>query len=405
MAERIGVSHRTIIALETEFRGRVDTLMKVMQVLRLKPTVHDVKEQSDHDPMALVADAAVLSVMDDAASKDQRYALIEADACKALRQMPTNIVDCIMTSPPYWQQRSYAAGGIGEDQTIDAYLRDLRAVFRQVHRILKPRGSLWINIDDTYHQKSMQGIPWRLVLGLIEDSGWLVRNDVIWSKTGGSLNRADNRMTHQHEHLFHLVKQENYYFDADAIRKEPTLARLDQNEIATATGLTQTACVKRISTNDALTETEKQAATDAVAAIFQDVANGQLHDFRLILRGSRVTHSDNPQTSARADRLVANGFYILKYDPRGSLASDVWEIAPDRSSGKDAHYAAYPTSLCHKPILATCPTNGVLLDPFVGTGTTLVAALQLGRRGIGIDLSHEYLDLASQRLSKASFQA
>lgn len=403
LAKRIGVSHRTVIALENEFRGRVDTLMKVMQVLRLKPTVRGLSEPTDNDAMALVADAALLSVLDDTASTNQRYALIEADAQNALRQMPASIADCIMTSPPYWQQRSYAAGGIGEEQTVEAYLTDLRAVFRQAHRVLKPRGSLWINIDDSYHQKSMQGIPWRLVLGMIEDSGWLVRNDVIWSKSGGGLNRSNNRMTHRHEHLFHLVKQEDYHFDADAIRQEPVLARLDQHEIATATGLTQAACIKRIEATEALSETEKQAATDAVSTIFQDIANGQLHDFRLVLRGSRVTHSDSPKASARAGRLDDHGFYILKYDPRGSLPSDVWDLAPDRSTGRENHYAAYPTSLCEKPILATCPAEGVVIDPFVGTGTTLVAALQLGRQGIGIDLSQEYLSIASRRLSRLGY--
>jgi site-specific DNA-methyltransferase (adenine-specific) len=403
MAQRIGVSHRTIVALENQFVGRVETLLQVMQVLRLKPTVRGIDEHAGHDPIAFAADAAIQSVVHDPSPKTQRYALIEADARKTLRQMPANIADCIMTSPPYWQQRSYAAGGIGEEQTVEAYLTDLRKVFRQAHRILKPRGSLWINIDDTYHQKSMQGIPWRLVLGLMEDSGWLVRNDVIWSKSGGGLNRAENRMTHRHEHLFHMVKQEDYYFDAATIRQEPVSARLDHGEIATATGLTEASCLKRIRAADALTDVEKQAACEAVAATFKEVADAQLHDFRLVLRGGRVTHSDSPQTSARADRLDDHGFYILKYDPRGSLPSDVWQLAPDRSTGRETHYAAYPTALCEKPIMATCPADGVVLDPFVGTGTTLLAALQLGRRGIGIDLSPEYLSLAKQRLSKLKF--
>ena len=404
MATKVSVSHRTIIALENEFLGRVDTLVRVMKVLRLKLNLRGVGEHSANDQIASVADAAIQSVLKVAPSTGPRHAMIEADAHEALREMPSSIVDCIMTSPPYWQQRSYPAGGIGEEQTVDAYLTGLRKVFKQAHRVLKPHGSLWINIDDSYHQKSMQGIPWRLVLGLVEDSGWLVRNDVIWSKSGGGLNRADNRMTHRHEHLFHLVKQEDYYFDADAIRQEPLLARLDGREIATATGLTLAVCLKRITAADALTAVEKQAASDVVTAIFKEVADGQLHDFRLVLRGGRVTHSDSPQTSARAGRLDGDGFYILRYDPRGSLPSDVWELAPDRSTGREIHYAAYPASLCERPILATCPQDGVVLDPFVGTGTTLVAALQMGRRGIGIDLSHEYLSLASQRLSKLGYR-
>ncbi len=257
MAERIGVNHRTIIALEKQFRGRVGTLMQVMQELNLKPTIRNISEQTDDFQTAIIADAAIQSVQGERATRTQRYALIEADALETLRQLPASLVDCVMTSPPYWQQRAYAAGGIGEEQAVGAYLMELRAIFKQAHRVLKPRGSLWINIDDTYHQKSMQGIPWRLILGLIDDSGWLVRNDVIWNKSGGGLNRADNRMTHRHEHLFHLVKQKDYYFDADAIRQEPNLARVHQDEIATATGLTQAACHRRISEACALTDNEK----------------------------------------------------------------------------------------------------------------------------------------------------
>lgn len=400
LAAKIEVNHRTIIALENEFRGRVDTLMQVLAALRLNPSIRGIDENTGNDGTAFAVDEAIRPVIEPGPTQGLRTTLIQADALEALRQMPSAIVDCVMTSPPYWQQRSYAAGGIGEEQTVDAYLMGLRAVFKQAHRVLKPRGSLWINIDDTYHQRSMQGVPWRLTLGLIEDSGWLVRNDVIWHKSGGALNRADNRLTHRHEHLFHLVKQEDYYFDADAIRGEPLLARLNGAEIATATGLTLETCLHRIAAAKELTNDERCAVSDAVHSIFDDVAAGRLHDFRMVLRGGRVTHSDSPQTSARASRLDDQGFYILKYDPRGSLPGDVWDLAPDRTKGRDTHYAAYPTSLCERPILSTCPINGVVLDPFVGSGTTLVAAQQLGRRGIGIDLSSKYLNIASERLKR-----
>jgi site-specific DNA-methyltransferase (adenine-specific) len=370
----------------------------VMRVLQLKLSIRGIDQKPRTDQLASDVDDALQSVLAAGRFDGPNHTLLKGDALEVLRQMPPAIVDCVMTSPPYWQQRTYEAGGIGEEKTVVGYLAGLRAVFKQVHRILKPHGSLWINIDDSYHQKSMQGIPWRLVLGLIEDSGWLVRNDVIWHKSGGALNRADNRMTHRHEHLFHLVKQENYYFDADAIRQEPRTARRANDEIATATGLTIAACYDRIRNASELSEAEQHSALDAVAKTFEEIADGKLHDFRLVLRGGRVTHSDRPQSSARAGRIDDQGFYILRYDPRGSLPGDVWDLAPDRSKGRDTHYAAYPVSLCEKPILATCPAEGLVLDPFVGIGTTLVAANQQGRRGIGIDLSAEYLTLAKERL-------
>ncbi len=397
MAERIGVSHRTIIALERDFTGRVETLLRCMHELKLKPILCNSRGVPDDGNYNRV-DVELQRVLIARADKAPQFALIQSDALDALRGMPSNIIDCAITSPPYWQQRAYEAGGIGEEQTVEDYLIGLRAVFQQVHRLLKPSGSLWVNIDDTYHQRSMQGIPWRLVLGLVEDCGWLIRNDVIWSKTGGSLNRSNNRLSHRHEHLFHLVKSEDYYHDHDPIRLAAKPARLDQPQIATATGLTLDACLERIAINDQLSDDEKSKASYEVRATFDEIAQGKLHDFRLVLRGGRVTHSDSQSISARASKLDQQGYYLLRYDPDGSMMGDVWNIAPDRSKGRSGHYAAFPEDLCDIPIRATCPPSGVVLDPFVGTGTSVVVAQKLGRHGIGIDLSDGYLDLARQRL-------
>ena len=398
IARRIGVSHRTIIALENNFSGRVDTLLRCLNELRLRPTLR----ASDGVPdvsWSAATDKDLLRVLNATPEMDPQFALIQSDVLNALRGMPSNIIDCAVTSPPYWQQRAYEAGGIGEEQTVEDYLKGLRAVFQQVHRLLKPTGSLWINIDDTYHQRSMQGVPWRLILGLVQDVGWLIRNDVIWSKTGGSLNRSSNRLSHRHEHLFHLVKSEDYYHDHDAIRLAAKPARLDQPQIATATGLTLDACLKRIAANEKLSDDEKNNASHKVTVTFEEIAQGKLHDFRLVLRGGRVTHSDSQSISARASKLESQGYYLLRYDPDGSLMGDVWNIAPDRSKGRSLHYAAFPEELCDIPIRATCPPSGVVLDPFVGSGTSLVVAQRLGRHGIGIDLSEEYLKLSAKRLA------
>lgn len=400
MAERIGVSHRTIIALEKDFTGRVETLLRCLHELKLRPTLRRSSDLPD-DRSYKGIDAELLRVLNAGPDTVSQFALIRSDALDALRGMPSNIIDCAITSPPYWQQRAYDAGGIGEEKTIEEYLSGLRAVFQQVHRLLKPTGSLWINIDDTYHQRSMQGIPWRLVLGLVEDSGWLIRNDVIWSKTGGSLNRSNNRLSHRHEHLFHLVKSEDYYHDTDAIRLAAMLARLDQPQIATATGLTLDACLERIAANNLLAEDEKDNASSEVRIMFGEIAMGKLHDFRLVMRGGRVTHSDSSSISARASKLDQDGFYILKYDPKGSMMGDVWEISPDRTKGRSAHYAAFPEALCEVPIGSTCPPSGVVLDPFAGTGTTLLVAKKMGRHGVGIDLSEQYLQIARDRLGLA----
>ncbi|WP_224825403.1 DNA methyltransferase [Cognatishimia sp. MH4019] len=399
LAKQIGVSHRTIIALENHFRGRLDTLTACLSALRLKPsliTTDRIKEPLSGDVMN---HNGLLSVLQSGEENDPNYALLQGDAHSTLSSLPSETIDCIITSPPYWGQRVYKAGGIGQEPTVEAYLKDLRAVFRQAHRVLKARGSLWLNIDDSYSNSSMLGIPWRLVLGMVEDCGWLVRNDVIWSKTGGSLNRSTNRLTHRHEHIFHLVKQPDYWFDDDAIRVPPALARLGAGEVATATGLTKSACLTRIDQADLLTDGQRHAARSSVTNAFDDLAHGRLHDFRLVIKGqNRTTHSDEQSSSSRAERLDRDGFYILRYDPKGSMPGDVWYLSPERSTGRTAHYAPFPETICDIPLKATCPIGGIVLDPFVGTGTTLVAAQRLGRSGIGIDLSKSYLDTTSDRL-------
>ena len=127
----------------------------------------------------------------------------------------------------------------------------------------------------------------------------------------------------------------------------------------------------------------------------------KLSDFRMIIRGQqRTTHSVSAKVSGRAKELQERGFYFLKYHPKGSKPSDVWDILPEDTQRREGHFAAYPADLCKMPILATCPPDGTVLDPFCGTGTTLVVARALGRNGIGIDVSKSYVELALERLKE-----
>jgi site-specific DNA-methyltransferase (adenine-specific) len=118
----------------------------------------------------------------------------------------------------------------------------------------------------------------------------------------------------------------------------------------------------------------------------------------MIIRGQqRTTHSDKENVSGRAKELLAKGFYFLKYHPNGRKPADVWDILPEDTQRKELHFAPYPVDLCRIPIAATCPEGGIVLDPFCGTGTTLLAARNMRRRSIGIDLSSQYLEFAAER--------
>src|SRR5262249_13175548 len=147
-----------------------------------------------------------------------------------------------------------------------------------------------------------------------------------------------------------------------------------------------------------LSEEERRAAYSALEDVLDEIRAGKLADFRMIIRGQqRATHSDSEQVSGRARELQAKGFYFLRYHPEGSKPGDVWDILPEDTQQRESHFAPYPVELCRVPILATCPEGGVALDPFCGTGTTNLAARELQRKSIGIDISPTYLAIAAER--------
>lgn len=321
------------------------------------------------------------------------------DSFHVLPELPAGSIDFCMTSPPYWGQRQYDAGGMGlEDSPLD-YVKNLSNICYEVQRVLKPTGSFWLNIGDRYENKELLGIPWRVALTLIEKQGWILRNSVIWHKVKGGLDNTSDRLRNVHENIFHFVKQrKGYFYDVDAIRSTPKTARISNGAIVSATGVTGVRYKRQIELSTELTPTEKEAARKALDDMIQAIELGKIADFRMIIRGQqRTTHSNSGRVSGRARELAAKGFYFLKYHPKGSKPSDVWDILPEDTQKRTKHYAAYPEDLCRIPILATCPVDGIVLDPFCGTGTTSLVARTLGRKSIGIDIAEEYLEIAAIR--------
>jgi DNA modification methylase len=331
-----------------------------------------------------------------------KHLLVEGDALACLRALPDACVDTVITSPPYWRQRRYDhPAALGGEATVRDYLAALLAIFAEVRRVLTPTGSLWLNIGDAYDQKNLCGIPWRLALALGDEQGWTLRNDVIWHKLKGAPDNARDKLRNVHEHLFHFVTSPRYYYDAGAIRNAPRATTTTRDgAVVTATGVSGIRYRRQIQRSTALSASERAAALAALDATLAKVAAGELFDFRMVIRGQqRVTHSDSTEVSGRATELARDGFYILPYDNRGSKLGDVWEFVPEDTHRRDAHSAPFPEALCAIPIRATCPPGGLVLDPFAGTGTAIVAALRAGRRGLGFDLSGDYLRTAETRLA------
>jgi DNA modification methylase len=325
--------------------------------------------------------------------------LLHGDAITVLKQLPDNSIDSCMTSPPYWRKREYEEGGIGLESDYQDYIKNLAAVFAQVKRLLKPTGSFWLNIGDTYKDKGLVGIPWRVAFELIDNQGWILRNSVIWNKVKSGMDTSKDRLGNVHENLFHFVKSpKGYYYDVDSIRSNPRKTKIVNGAVVTATGVSGVRYRRQIELSSALSDEEKTNALAALDAILRDVAEGKLSDFRMIIRGQqRTTHSDSTRVSGRAKELQEKGFYFLKYHPKGSKPADVWDIIPEDTQGRQLHFAPYPVDLCKIPILATCPPGGIVLDPFCGTGTTMLASKILGRKSVGVDISRCYLEIAKER--------
>jgi site-specific DNA-methyltransferase (cytosine-N4-specific) len=313
-------------------------------------TFQDLIEQSPRCECGDVPDNGIaISLQDEAEAlgrtfvpffEDARLTLYLGDAIRVLRQLPSSSVDCVVTSPPYYGQRDYGVEGqLGLEAHPQAYIQRLVAIFREVRQVLKPSGSLWVNIGDTYwsgkgrphgpdrkqkHRrfdrpqdkagtrpwctpKQLLLIPHRFAVAMQED-GWIVRNDNVWYKPRHTPDPVDDRCASAHEYVFHFVKQRRYYFCMEAVAVQSS--------------------------------------------------------------GKRTT---KPPPS-------------------------VWTIATVPS--QKVHSASFPNQLVQMPILATLPRQGILLDPFCGSGTALQAAVALGegRRAIGIDVSHRAIEEAKTLL-------
>ena len=283
---------------------------------------------------------------------------------ETLKKMPNDYLDCVISSPPYWQLRDYGYDGQwGLEPTFNQYLEHLWEMMDEIYRVLKPTGTCWINLGDTYGgnkkgnddkktndnvgsnvnksdgvNKCLLLIPHRFAIGCI-DRGWIVRNDIIWAKRNGMPESVTDRFSKKHEYFFFMVKSEKYYFDLDAIRDEHS----------------------------------------------QIDARGY--------RRIKYEGKGNPNN-------FSGDVDFLGQNPNGKnpgSVSDFWDIPTKPSSSE--HYAAYNDKLLKKPILSGCPEGGLIYDPFMGTGSTAEVCLRTNRNYIGSEMSLKYCDIAEKRLN------
>ena len=285
-----------------------------------------------------------------------------------LTNIPDNSVDMCVTSPPYYNLRDYKnSGQIGAENTVKDFVENLCKVFDEIHRILKPTGSCWVNIGDTYDKKRLLQVPSRFEIAMC-DRGWHLRNEVIWSKPNPQPISSKDRFWGNHEKFFWFVKDvKKYYFNRDAIL-------VPQAEIS----------IRRMFSKNNMSKRKDFNASDKEG--FAISSNSQDKHY------ARMREEMGIDKEFNYEELIKSG----KCPTRPEF--DTWNVPSVTYKG--AHFAVYPPELIEKPVLSCCPEQGIVIDPFMGSGTTGEVAKLNNRRYIGLELNPEYAILANERISK-----
>jgi site-specific DNA-methyltransferase (adenine-specific) len=285
-----------------------------------------------------------------------------------LTNIPDNSVDMCVTSPPYYNLRDYKnSGQIGAENTVKDFVENLCKVFDEIHRILKPTGSCWVNIGDTYDKKRLLQVPSRFEIAMC-DRGWHLRNEIIWSKPNPQPISSKDRFWGNHEKFFWFVKDvKKYYFNRDAIL-------VPQAEIS----------IRRMFSKNNMSKRKDFNATSKEG--FAISSNSQDKHY------ARMREEMGIDKEFNYEELIKSG----KCPTRPEF--DTWNVPSVTYKG--AHFAVYPPELIEKPILSCCPEQGIVIDPFMGSGTTGEVAKLNNRKYIGLELNPEYAILANERISK-----
>lgn len=259
-------------------------------------------------------------------------------------------IDTIVTSPPYFKQRKYngeISVEIGQEPTAEEYINKIQTLFKKLFEKVKDNGTLWLNLGDKYVDGELLGLPWRIALAL-KEIGWHLRSDIIWHKPNAMPQSTKSRPSTDHEYIFLFSKNKKYFYDADAIR-----------------------------------EPHKTFSKDSK------------------MKGGR-NHFGKDNSTPAAGKFsgyqgLHKGDWSKTFNPLGRNKRTVWSVSLSKYRG--AHFAVFPEDLIKPCILAGCPDGGVVLDPFMGSGTVAVVSIKHNRNFIGIEQNAEYANLAEKRIS------
>ena len=278
-----------------------------------------------------------------------RNKILEGDCIDQLKTIPSEYVDLIVTSPPYWGLRDYGVEGqIGLEPTLDEYHKRLLQVTAECKRVLKKTGTMFWVHGDSYDNKTLTMQNYRLTMRMVDEQGWILRNTLIWHKRNRMPSSVRDRFTNAYEPVFFFSKSKKYWFDLDAIR-------VPQKEVS-----------------------KKHYETAKTQKEDNDYKKKHLQVFDRTYRTSRdISRGINPNI--------------------GKNPGDVFSLTIQPFTG--AHFAVFPEKLIEPFIKAGCPITGIVLDPFMGAGTTAVEAKKLGRDYLGIEINPEYIEITCKRVA------
>jgi len=313
-----------------------------------------------------------------------------ADSMALLPELPADSIDLVVTSPPYFRQRDYG-GGIGNEDTPDAYIAALMPAFAECVRVIKPSGSIIWNLGDKYDESNLLLMPYRFALAVAGQHPVRLVNTIMWAKTNPTPRQFKRRLVSSTEPFFHFVKSDAYFYAMDAFMqgdepKAPREPKADSN-----IGKSYFELIAQ----SALTDSQKDLARTALQTVIEEVQRGEIEGFRMKIRG---IHSEpfGGQDGGRKIQLDRNGFTIIRI--HGNPIKRDYIVAPVESLKGSPHPAVYPVKLVEEFLRLLTLPGDLVLDPFVGSGTTAVAAAALSRRFIGIDINPIYCDYARTRL-------
>jgi DNA modification methylase len=361
------------------------------------------------------------------------------DCIEGLKQLPDESVDLVITSPPYYNLRDYGFDKqFGKEESLEKYINNLLNVFDEVKRVLKNKGSCWININDVYSQKnaitkksSLLCIPDRLKIEMV-NRGWICRNEIIWHKPNAMPSSAKNRFNNDYEKLYFFTKNDNYYFDTQYERnknnnfikktnfflnkqtkyfdiKQETNVRQGMNKNR---GNKLIEVRKKLPKQEVLVNFLRKNTTIEILTNNTNIPKTKIeHWFRKDEKGFAypsindwLTIKEFVDDFSEEFSILDEGLTYFEYETddinknigKGRIKRAVWSINTKPFKGK--HFAPYPEKLVETPIKACCPINGLVLDPFMGSGTTALVAKKLNRNYIGFELSKDYCLIAEKRL-------